>query len=88
MENTELIEVVNQNGDRFNINLITYLTIDDGLKHYIVYSKNEDYGIEKDKIIYVSKLLLEDGVISISEIIDDVEWVDVQKLLRRIANAA
>ena len=87
MEDTNVIEIVMPNGNVDNVNVITYLVSDDGVRQYVVYSKNESYGDNGDKIIYISKILNNSDVLYVSEITDDVEWNEVQKLLRRIANA-
>ncbi len=88
MEDTYMIEISMPNGTVKRVNLITYLISDDVKRHYVVYSENETYGDSDDRIIYVSKLLNDDNMLSISEISDDTEWVEVQRLLRRIANVA
>lgn len=88
MENTRVINIVDANGNIENVEVVTYLSSDDGEKKYVVYSKNENYGDNPDdRIIYISRLNIIDDVLSLSEIVDDSEWNDVQKLLRRIANA-
>lgn len=87
MENTNVIEIVTSDGILESVNLITYLMSDDGVRQYVVYSKNETIGDGDDRIIYISKLFNRENVLHISEISDDVEWNEVQKLLRRIANA-
>lgn len=87
MEDTNMIEIITPEGILESVNLITYLLADDGVRQYVVYSKNESIGDSDDRIIYISKLYNKDNVLYISEIVDDVEWTEVQKLLRRIANA-
>jgi len=87
MEDTNMIEIITPEGILESVNLITYLLADDGVRQYVVYSKNESIGDSDDRIIYISKLYNKDNVLYISEIVDDVEWNEVQKLLRRIANA-
>lgn len=88
MEETRVLDIVSQDGTISSVNVLTYLSSDDGLTKYIVYSKDESYGNNPDdKIIYISKLNNINNVLSVSEIDDDNEWNEVQKLLRRIANA-
>ena len=82
----EEIEIISKDGVVDKVNLITYLMSDDGGKQYIVYSKNENYDGTNDKIIYISILQSSDNGLCISEISDDEEWKDVQKLLRKVAN--
>lgn len=88
MEEARKIEIITPEGILENVNLITYLISDDGVRQYLVYSKDETVGDVNDRIIYISKLYNKNNVMYISEISDDVEWNEVQKLLRRIANAA
>ncbi len=83
----EEIELVTKDGV-IKVNLITYLTSDDASKHYVVYSKGEKYGDSNDKIVYISIIEYKDNGLFISEITDDEEWKNVQKLLRRIANVS
>ena len=55
-------------------------------KHYIVYTKNEVRGTEGDQIIYISRLFKDSEGLKIQEIVDDGEWNEVQRLLKKIAN--
>lgn len=87
MEEAKKIEIITPEGILESVNLITYLISDDGVRQYVVYSKDETIGDGDDRIIYISKLYNKNNVLYISEINDDVEWNEVQKLLRRIANA-
>ena len=87
MEEAKKIEIITPEGILDSVNLITYLISDDGVRQYVVYSKDETIGDGDDRIIYISKLYNKNGVLYITEISDDVEWNEVQKLLRRIANA-
>lgn len=87
MEEAKKIEIITPEGILESVNLITYLISDDGVRQYVVYSKDETIGDGDDRIIYISKLYNKNNVLYISEISDDVEWNEVQKLLRRIANA-
>ena len=84
----EMITIENKSdGSKLNVELVTYLISDDQKSKYIVYSKGEKVGVADDEIIYVSKLMQNNGVLTISEIVDDNEWLSVQNLLKRIANA-
>lgn len=87
MEEVKKIEIITPEGILESVNLITYLISDDGVRQYVVYSKDETIGDGDDRIIYISKLYNKNNVLYIAEISDDVEWNEVQKLLRRIANA-
>lgn len=87
MEEKEMITIKNPDESTVEVELITYLISDDKQNKYIVYSKGEKTGVQDDEIIYISKLLMEDGTFKISEITDDNEWLNVQGLLKRIANA-
>ena len=79
--------VIEDASGSYEVELITYLISDDGLKTYIVYSKGETQGVENDHIIYISRFIQQDGVNKIEEILDEEEWNNVQVLLKRIANA-
>ncbi len=81
------IKIIKSDGSSFDAFLVTFLVNDDKTKRYVVYSKNESYGPENNKIIYISKLLKEDENYYVSEIVEDEEWVSVQHLLKLIANS-
>ncbi len=87
MEDKKMITIKNPDNTTIDVELITYLISDDKQNKYIVYSKGEKIGAADDEIIYVSKLMQNNGVLTISEIVDDNEWLSVQNLLKRIANA-
>ena len=86
MEEKEMIEIVDAEGLKSEVELVTFLNSDDNDKQYIVYTKNEVQGLEKDQVIYISRVVNEEGILKLVEIEDDVEWNDVQRLLRKIAN--
>ena len=69
------IKIIKSDGSSFDAFLVTFLVNDDKTKRYVVYSKNESYGPENNKIIYISKLLKEDENYYVSEIVEDEEWV-------------
>lgn len=81
------IEIVKADGTVEKVELVTYLLTDDGLNKYIVYTKGEKQGAEGDQVIYISKVIFDNGTLQIQEITDDNEWVVVQGLLKKIANA-
>ena len=86
MSEKEIIEIVNPQGEREDVQLVTYLITEDQLKQYIVYTKGEVVGTEGDFVIYISRLFKDAEGFKIQEISDDVEWNEVQQLLKRIAN--
>lgn len=83
----EMIEIVNTDGSKEQVELVTYLISDDKLRKYVVYTKGEVQGSEGDQVIYISKLFEDNGKAMIEEITDDNEWSDVINLLKKIANA-
>lgn len=87
MENKEMITIKNSDNSTIDVELVTYLISEDKQNKYIVYSKGEKTGVNDDEIIYISKLTIDNGSLKISEIVDDNEWLNVQNLLKRIANA-
>ncbi len=86
MENENKIIIVDTTGEEEEVDLVTYLNTRDSMNQYIVYSKNEKQP-NGDVVIYISKLIEEDGKKKIVEIKDDNEWKNVQILLKEIANA-
>ncbi len=87
MENKEMVAIQNNDGTTTDVELVTYLISKDNQNAYLVYSKGEKIGEGNDEIIYISKIIPNEGALKIDEIIDDNEWLDVQRLLKEIANA-
>lgn len=86
MEEKEMVIVENSDGSTMEVELITYLISDDQVNTYLVYSKGEKNGVEEDEVIYIAKLIQDGETLKISGITDDNEWLEVQKLLKKIAN--
>ncbi len=82
----EMVDIIDVDGLYSQVELVTYLNSIDNKRQYMVYTKNETQGNDGDVIIYISRLTNVDGVLHLSEIEDDAEWVDVQHLLKEIAN--
>lgn len=87
MDEKEMITIKNNDGSTMDVELVTYLISDDRSKNYIVYSKGEKTGVEADEVIYISRVVKNGESLEIEEIVDDNEWADVQRLLKKIANA-
>lgn len=87
MQEKEMIIIENPDGSNMEVELITYLISDDQANTYLVYSKGEKSGVDEDEVIYVSKIIEDGEVPKLEEITDDNEWTEVQKLLKKIANA-
>lgn len=81
-----MVIIENSDGSTMEVELVTYLMSDDRINNYLVYSKGEKNGAEEDEVIYISKILQEGEVLKLAEITDDNEWLEVQKLLKKIAN--
>lgn len=86
MEEKEMVIVENSDGSTMEVELITYLISDDQVNTYLVYSKGEKNGVEEDEVIYIAKLIQDGKTLKIAGITDDNEWLEVQKLLKKIAN--
>lgn len=87
MDTKEKITIINNDGSKNDVELVTYLISEDNNDVYLVYSKNEVSGAEADEIIYISKVVVDSGTLELEEITDDKEWLLVQALLKKIANA-
>lgn len=87
MDTKEMITIINNDGSKNDVELVTYLISEDNNNVYLVYSKNEVSGAEADEIIYISKVVVDSGTLKLEEITDDKEWLLVQALLKKIANA-
>lgn len=87
MDTKEMIYIQNSDGSKEEVELVTYLISDDNMKSYLVYSKGEKTGVEEDEVIYISRVVYDGAIIKLQEIEDDTEWSEVQRLLKKIANA-
>ena len=87
MDNKKMITIENSDGTRNEVELITFLFSDDQISNYVVYSKGEKTGLEDDEVIYISKIIKNGDSLVIEEITDNAEWLNVQTLLKKIANA-
>ena len=85
MENT-VVEIQKSDGSIENVNLVTYLISEDNASQFIVYSKNEVQGDANDHVIYIAKVISDNGTLKLEDISDE-EWTNVQHLLKKIANA-
>lgn len=84
----EMIGIINPQGGTEEVELITYLISDDKLKQYAVYTKGEVRGDNNEQVIYISRLFKgEDNSFKLEEIVENEEWLEVQRLLKKIANA-
>lgn len=88
MDDKDMIIIESNDGTKSEVELVTYLLSEDKTSKYIVYSKGEKPNESSDdEIIYISKLIIDDGGFKVNEIVDDEEWLYVQGLLKKIANA-
>ena len=87
MGTKEMVAIQDTDGTTMKVELVTYLVNDDHSKQYIVYSQGEKASDSEEEIIYISRIVSEDGILKLQEIADDVEWMDVQRLLKKIANS-
>lgn len=86
MEEKEMVEIIDTEGLKSEVELVTFLNSDNNDRQYIVYTKGETQGLEQDQVIYISRVINKEGILKLLEIEDDVEWNEVQRLLRKIAN--
>ncbi len=86
MEEKEFVEIVDSEGNKTKVEIVTYLTSNDKLKNYVVYTKGEFRGENNGRVIYISKIYKNGDDLKIEEITSDSEWLEVQQLLKRIAN--
>ena len=87
MEAKEIVDIIMPDGSKQNVFVVTYLISEDQLRRYLVYTKNEKQGTSGDKVIYISRVMIdEETKIVTLESIDDVGWSEVQHLLKKIAN--
>ena len=86
MDKKEMAELIDVDGLSSEIEVITYLNSDDDKRQYVVYTKGEVQEQTGNQVIYIARMLKENDMIKLEEITDDLEWIDVQHLLKKIAN--
>ena len=82
-----MAELIDIDGLSHEIEIVTYLNSEDDKRQYLVYTKDEIQEQTGNQVIYIAKIIQENDVYKLEEITDDIEWVDVQHLLKNIANA-
>lgn len=87
MKDKTMIEIIDIDGLKQEVELVTFLNSEDEKRDYVVYTKGETQGSSGDQVIYISRFYKENGELKLEEITEDSEWVDVQHLLKKIANA-
>lgn len=87
MDNKEMAELIDIDGLSSDVEIVTYLNSEDNKRQYVVYTKQEVQEQTGNQVIYIAKIIPEGNVLRLEEITDDLEWIDVQHLLKAIANA-
>ena len=87
MDNKEMAELIYIDGLSSDVEIVTYLNSEDNKRQYVVYTKEEIQEQTGNQVIYIAKIIPEGNVFRLEEITDDLEWIDVQHLLKAIANA-
>lgn len=82
-----MAELIDIDGLSSDIEVVTYLNSDDDKRQYVVYTKGEVQEETGNQVIYIAKMIPDGNNFRLEEITDDVEWIDVQHLLKAIANA-
>lgn len=87
MDKREMAELIDIDGLSSDIEVVTYLNSEDNKRQYVVYTKEEIQEETGNQVIYIAKIIPDGNVFKLEEITDDLEWIDVQHLLKAIANA-
>lgn len=87
MDNKEMAELIDIDGLSSDVEIVTYLNSEDNKRQYVVYTKEEIQEQTGNQVIYIAKIIPEGNVLRLEEITDDLEWIDIQHLLKAIANA-
>ena len=76
MDKKEIAELIDIDGLSTEIEVVTYLNSEDDKRQYV-----------GNQVIYIARIVKEEEQLTLVEITEDAEWVDVQHLLKKIANA-
>lgn len=86
MENKEMVEIIDVDGLKKEVEVVTYLNSEDNKRQYLVYTKGEVVEETQNQVIYIARIVKEEEGYTLVEITEDTEWMDVQHLLKKIAN--
>ncbi len=86
MENKEMVEIIDVDGLKKEVEVVTYLNSEDNKRQYLVYTKGEVVEETQNQVIYIARIVKEETGYTLVEITEDTEWMDVQHLLKKIAN--
>lgn len=86
MENKEMVEIIDVDGLKKEVEVVTYLNSEDNKRQYLVYTKGEVVEETQNQVIYIARIVKEEAGYTLVEITEDTEWIDVQHLLKKIAN--
>ena len=87
MDNKEIAELIDIDGLSTEIEVVTYLNSEDDKRQYVVYTKGENLYANQEAIENIARIVKDGEILKLEEITEDTEWVDVQHLLKQIANA-
>ena len=87
MDKKEIAELIDIDGLSTEIEVVTYLNSEDDKRQYVVYTKGETQEQTGNQVIYIARIVKDGEILKLEEITEDAEWVDVQHLLKQIANA-
>ena len=87
MDNREMAELIDIDGLSTEVEIVTFLNSEDDKRQYVVYTKGETQEQTGNQVIYIARIVKDGEILKLEEITEDAEWVDVQHLLKQIANA-
>lgn len=87
MNKKEMAELIDIDGLSTEIEVVTYLNSEDDKRQYVVYTKGEIQEQTGNQVIYIARIVKDGEKLNLAEITEDAEWIDVQHLLKQIANA-
>lgn len=86
MDNREMAELIDIDGLSTEVEIVTFLNSEDDKRQYVVYTKGETQEQTGNQVIYIARIVKDGEILKLEEITEDTEWVDVQHLLKQIAN--
>lgn len=87
MNKKEMAELIDIDGLSTEIEVVTYLNSEDDKRQYVVYTKGEIQEQTGNQVIYIARIVKDGEKLNLAEVTEDAEWIDVQHLLKQIANA-
>ena len=85
MEEKQMINVVNEQGEEVEVEVVAYFTLNSNNKKYLIYTENKEDEAGNVEVYTSEVIENEDGTITLEGIDDEETWVEIKKVMVDIA---